>query len=285
MAPHRPALLPHDILDLPLNDEQTTTLTALTLVGRLLTTKRINFKVITAVLHGAWNLGSNVTIKSLDATTISCTFNKIHDRDKVLNMGPWAIKGALLNILPWPPSLPLSELDFSKCYFWVQIHNLPSNRQNAANATKIGSTIGSVCRLDESTPFTQAKKFIRVQILVDTSKPLKTGCFMNREDDTPLWLALKYKRLSDFCYLCGCIDHTDSAYTLKSGADDGCDDPRTQYGPWLRGHFSGTDPNSENHHRDRHKTTLSDVPVASVSRTPAPLQHPSSGATTLQCFH
>lgn len=220
-------------LDLPINDEHTTNLTALSLVGRLLTTKRINFKVVTAVLQTAWNLGQNVAIKNLDNNTVSCTFTKYADRDRILKQGPWAIKGAILNLILWPPSLTLHELNFAHCSFWVHIHNLPLNWMNASNATIIGSTIGPIIKLDDNSQYTQAQSFLRAQILVDTTQPLKTGCFINRENGSKLWLAFRYERLSDFCYICGCIDHTESSCTHKV-ADDDVDDPCNQFGPWLR---------------------------------------------------
>lgn len=82
-----------EVLDLTINDDQDTNLTDFTLVGRLLTLKRVNHKAINPVLQSAWNLGQNVVIKSIDNTTITCTFKFAADRDKVLKWGPGPLKG------------------------------------------------------------------------------------------------------------------------------------------------------------------------------------------------
>lgn len=162
------------LLDLTINDDQETTLTDFTLVGRLITLKRVNHKAIHAVLQSVWNLGKNVVIKNIDINTITRTFKFETYRDKVLKMGPWAIKGATHNLIKWPSNLNLHELDFTQCLFWVQVHNVPPNRMNEGNVATIETTIGKFIRLDNTSPIRQAKSFFRVQILVDTTKSLKT---------------------------------------------------------------------------------------------------------------
>lgn len=71
---------------------------------------------------------------------------------------------------------------------------------NTANAVKIGNLIGSVLHLGDTDCFHRARKFLRLQILVDTTKSLKTSCYLNREDDSTLWMPFRYERLSEFCY-------------------------------------------------------------------------------------
>lgn len=90
---------PEECLDLTINEDQDIPHNELTLVGRLLTTKHINYKAITAVLTNAWNLGKKVAIKSLEQNTISCTFTNTHDMNKILAAGPWSVKGATLNLI------------------------------------------------------------------------------------------------------------------------------------------------------------------------------------------
>lgn len=64
----------------------------LTLVGKVLSAKVINFAAINAILSSSWDLGPNITINSLDRNIISCTFKYKYDMDRLLEMGPWAIK-------------------------------------------------------------------------------------------------------------------------------------------------------------------------------------------------
>lgn len=85
---------------------------------------------------------------------------------------------------------------------------------NSANAEKIGATLGTFLQLDDHNLTCLFKRFIRIKVLLDSFQRLKTGCYMNREDGTKLWLAFRYERLSDFCYKCGLITHTESACSM-----------------------------------------------------------------------
>lgn len=112
-------------LDLSFNAPHIDAIHDLTLVGRLTTHKSINNEAIIAVLATAWNLGPNIQITPPDTKTVSCTFKYAKDRDKITEVGPWAVKGAILNLKRWPPNRTIEEIDFSLCPLWVQIHNLP----------------------------------------------------------------------------------------------------------------------------------------------------------------
>lgn len=89
----------------------------LLLVGRVLSQKPIDYRAIVAMLELSWNLGPNVSFQALDKMTITCSFKRAEDRDKVLDSGPWAIKGATLNLQKWPSHLTLTEIDFTGCPF------------------------------------------------------------------------------------------------------------------------------------------------------------------------
>lgn len=90
---------------------------ALTLVGKVLSDKKINFTAINAILSTSWDMGPNVQITALDQNVVSCSFTYLEDRDRILGMGPWAVKGFVLNLLRWPPHLHLDEINFSSVLF------------------------------------------------------------------------------------------------------------------------------------------------------------------------
>lgn len=161
-------------------------------MGRLLSQKTINYKAITVVLHNSWNLGSNICIKALDRNMVSCTFLRSEDMDKIENSGPWAVKGALLNLQMWSPELNLKEVSFSHCNFWIQVHNLPPNRRNKENLCKIGNYIGKLIRCDDQKALQNFQKFIRILVSVNIQTALKLGCIISRENGEKLWVAFKY---------------------------------------------------------------------------------------------
>lgn len=182
-----------------------------TLVGRILSEKVINFTAIKAILASSWQLGANVHIDLLDKNTISCKFVYDSDCERILESSPWVVKGCVLNLLRWPPTLSLEEIDFHHCKFWVQIHNLPLNKMNRANAELIGQVMGKFVYVDEDALKTRIHKYLRISVAVDTTLSLKAGCLIRREDGEHSWVHFKYERLPEFCYLCGKIEHVEKA--------------------------------------------------------------------------
>lgn len=75
-------------------------------------------------------------------------FNHESDVKMVMDHRPWSIINGLLSTRDWPPNIPIEELVFTKTPIWVQIHGLPPNQLNAANAKVIGDFIGELIEVD-----------------------------------------------------------------------------------------------------------------------------------------
>ncbi|KAH7862130.1 hypothetical protein Vadar_000432 [Vaccinium darrowii] len=62
-----------------------------------------------------------------------------------------------------------------------------------------------------------SRSFMRIKVLVDTTKPLLRGFFYKRpsggaaNSSHSVWIRFKYERLSDFCFLCGRLGHEKSS--------------------------------------------------------------------------
>ncbi|KAM1859820.1 hypothetical protein ACFX13_012070 [Malus domestica] len=75
----------------------------------------------------------------------------------------------------------------------------------------------------------KARGFLRVRLLIDSTKPLVSGCWLRREDNRDTWVEFCYERLQDFCYRCGRLRHVNTDCTFeatKAGA--------TGFGEWLK---------------------------------------------------
>lgn len=44
------------------------------------------------------------------------------------------------------------------------------------------------------------------------SSPLMKGCWLAASDGSRIWIDFRFKKLLDFCYICGCLDHNDRDY-------------------------------------------------------------------------
>lgn len=158
---------------------------ALIFVGSLISHKLINYKV-TSILVSMWNFEDRVKFQNIDKNKVVCTFHTQVERVKILHLGPWVVKSAIFNLKIWPPNLNLEEIDFSTCYFWVQVHNLPPNHMTTDNVSRIGNFIGVMVQSPNPEQYAKMKKFIRIRVAVDVNKALKTDCFITKEDGSQL---------------------------------------------------------------------------------------------------
>ncbi|XP_062171088.1 uncharacterized protein LOC133876865 [Alnus glutinosa] len=126
-----------------------------------------------------------------------------------MDNGSYNIKESLLVVKPWPPELAFEEVDLSSCAFWVQVHGLPLQNMMVVNAIKIGKLIGlKVLTIEDGDkPGIINHHHLRFRLLIDVSLPLAPGFHLPRNGRSPLWIKLLYKRLANYCALCGCIGH------------------------------------------------------------------------------
>lgn len=103
---------PFDVcFDLSINKSPSLHITELTLVVGVITQKTINYKAITSILNATWDLGSNVKFQSIETNILSFMFLRVEDRVRILNSGPWAVKGSLFVLNKWLPNQTMSEID------------------------------------------------------------------------------------------------------------------------------------------------------------------------------
>lgn len=139
-------------------------------------------------------------ISHIEYNTFSCIFHSEEDLQKVIRNSLWSFRGSHIVIQQWQADKSYEEVDFSCMEFWVQAHNLPLDRISLQNAKVIGNYVGQFQFMDKTqNTIAKQRKFLRMGVQVDITKPLKTGCFFSRHDGTATWVQFKYERLNDFC--------------------------------------------------------------------------------------
>jgi hypothetical protein len=136
------------------------------------------------------------------------TFEDKEDLAMVLNSSPWNIKGAPLCLKRWENAETFEEMDFSKATIWIQVHSLPLNRMNTANATIIAESLGGSVQVDNSDNLKPSRKsFLRIRVFLPLNDPLPTGFLLQRASKPPAKITYQFERLLEFCYACGRLGH------------------------------------------------------------------------------
>ncbi|KAI9116350.1 hypothetical protein K1719_012517 [Acacia pycnantha] len=63
-------------------------------------------------------------------------------------------------------------------------------------------------------------------------KPLTHGFWVPREKKDPAWITVKYERLQNFCYRCGCLDHEIRNCMIAVAENEGESESRA-FGNWI----------------------------------------------------
>ncbi|KAM2546141.1 hypothetical protein TB1_017601 [Malus domestica] len=73
------------------------------------------------------------------------------------------------------------------------------------NIRRLAKEIGQLEELEDPS---LARGFLRVSMLIDTTKPLVKGCWQPRTQNQDTWIEFRYEGLQDFCYRCGKIGNS-----------------------------------------------------------------------------
>ncbi|KAK3003016.1 hypothetical protein RJ639_013251 [Escallonia herrerae] len=96
----------------------------------------------------------------------------------------------------------------------------------------IGNKVGRYMRVDLNEDGTGWGKFLRIRTLIDIRKPLMRGVLVKNGTDQ-LLVGIKYERLPNFCFHCGCLGHIekdcDARYRLSQESQK-----KSSYGVWLK---------------------------------------------------
>ncbi|OMO90726.1 hypothetical protein COLO4_18925 [Corchorus olitorius] len=205
-----------------------------TMAGKLISEKAVNRGGVKNILRKAWMEIGEVRIPDAPDNVFVFSMKKKEIMDQILEESPWSAMGQLVNLKQWEPSEALEDIDFSKVAFWIQVHGLNRDLLTKKNAERIGASLGKVVEVENPVgDGGLVRGFLRCRVEIDLADPLKDGFWVPCSNGDRRWASLRYEKLSDCCYNCGCIGHSEKM----------CDeepvvaiyDPELlRYGPWMR---------------------------------------------------
>lgn len=197
-----------DIVDLDTsNDEHHVPKLSLQLVGRILTSKPLNFDAVRRTLLHIWSLKKGVVIRAMESNLFLFQFFHWKDVEKVLKGRPWSFENKLLVIQEIDHQQQPTDMVLNHSPFWIRLYNLPFGFRSDKRVESIAKAIGEVMEIEED--FLDVNPFRRVRVRLDITKPLKRHQLIRVQKDTTMKIPLKYEMPPHFCFLCGLLCHTD----------------------------------------------------------------------------
>ncbi|KAL7246469.1 hypothetical protein ACSBR2_001546 [Camellia fascicularis] len=183
------------------------------LVGKILAPKILNKPAVNKILFAAWKSRVGVSITPWKENIYLFQFEDLEDRSRFLLKAPWSVMGSLLVLQTLQLGMAADDLDFRWSPFWVQVHGLPFEKMTRAHGEVIRNRIGRLVEVESlSDSLLIHRRFLRLCIEVDVTKPLLQGFILYRRDSSgPIGdgvkVYYKYEKLTKFRYDCGHIGH------------------------------------------------------------------------------
>ncbi|RYR44231.1 hypothetical protein Ahy_A08g040597 [Arachis hypogaea] len=115
---------------------------------------------------------------------------------------PWMIAGHYFIVQRWRPFFLESEKEVRKVAAWIRILNLPIELYNPKFLWRVGSTIGSMLKIDKTMSIHSRDKFVWIFVEINLSKQL-----VPRISVLESILNIEYKSLHMICFRCEKYGH------------------------------------------------------------------------------
>lgn len=117
----------------------------------------------------------------------------------------------------------------------MQIHNLPLKSRTREMGRAIRTKMGEVMDVDVLESGVNWGKFLWARVQINVTKKLVRGKRNVIEGGEQRWITFKYKRLPNFCYRCGLLNHGVKECKEGNGSNINTEFNNLQYRAWLRG--------------------------------------------------
>lgn len=183
----------------------------LTLIGRTLNAKEQPIGALISSLPRKWSLKGTVTGADLGRNCFQFRFELEEDLLSVLKGCPYHYNHWMLVLQRWEPVL--SPLFPSQIPFWTRLQGLPLHFWHEKMMYNIGQGLGTL------VDYKITKTSARIQVLVDSMKPLVKETIVDFPTGEALPVALDYEGVEYHCTLCNSLSHVArncSRYTIRS---------------------------------------------------------------------
>lgn len=197
----------------------------------MISQKPVKCNAVFSVMKAAWGNFGAIKMTEIADGIMVFDFESDADRDRVVDMSPWAVHGHCLNLRLWHTNQTLDDVLFKRMQLWTQVHGMSADMLNMENASNIASRIGECLATDKENEM-QVRGYIRMKVDIDVSTPVCPGFWWTNDRGVDKWAQVRYERLSDFCFGCGRLGHSAQSCNLDIVPSEG-NGRLPMYGPWL----------------------------------------------------
>lgn len=174
--------------------------------------RTISFRVLESFLQCRWIKHGTIKIVDMADGFFLVYFSSDQDYNFALFEGPWMIQDHYLIVQRWRPFFLQSAEFTSKVAVWLRIPKLPLELYSTPFLNRIGSSLGTMLKIDKMTSIHSDGKYARICVELDLSKPLVPHIEVRGHR-----LPLEYEGLHQICFDCGRYGHKAGQYNKVEG--------------------------------------------------------------------
>jgi hypothetical protein len=129
--------------------------------------KKVSLKYITTKLRSLWCKKGDLSVIDLNEDFFVVHFKDMADYHFVLFEGPWLIIDHYLLVQRRCPLFRPNEYDVQKLSAWIRLPDLPLELCNDKYLWQLGSSLGTMLKVDGHTSIQFCWKFVRIYVELD----------------------------------------------------------------------------------------------------------------------
>lgn len=164
--------------------------------------RTIVFNYLLNRLKNLWKPKAGMTMIALENDYFLVRFTTMLDYHHAMFAGPRLIMDHYLIVKEWSPNFDPWEDTEEKLLVWVWLPGIPIEYFNAEFLEKVGNKIGRLMRIDDATSEISRRRFARICVEVDITKPL-----LPRFKIKGRAMKIEYEGFHLICFHCGIYGH------------------------------------------------------------------------------
>lgn len=141
-------------------------------VARVNSDKPFSHAAFFANTHYAWGLAKKVSCKTIGENLFAFQFFCLGDWVKVMDEGPWIIRGYAVMLEVYDGVSKPSSVVFKNLVMWVRLYDLPTAFWKESIRKKLASRIGEVLRVELDDGRGGWRQYLRVRVKIEVDNPL-----------------------------------------------------------------------------------------------------------------